>query len=341
MNIAVLLGGISPERNISMVSGRAAVNALRSLGHNVRPIDPSLGATCILSDSDLAAATPRAVTDEELAAFRPSALMECVTSSAFDGIDCAFILLHGRYGEDGYIQSLLDLRGIPYTGSTMLASAAAMDKGLSKMLFQVAGIPTAPWVTVTPDQAGDHAVIEQVLAEIEGGLVVKPNDQGSTVGMTILESPTLDTLSEAVRIAGQFSSTILIERYISGRELTVAVLGSDALPIIEIAPKAGYYDYTNKYTKGNTEYHCPADLTPEVEDHVRNLAVAAHHVLGCRAYSRVDFRLREDNIPFCLEVNTIPGFTETSLVPMAARAADMEFPALCEEIMRLSGIFAA
>lgn len=341
MNIAVLLGGISPERNISMLSGRAAVNALRSLGHTVRSIDPSLGANGILSDSDLAAATPRAVTDEELAAFRPSALMECVTSSAFDGIDCAFILLHGRYGEDGYIQSLLDLRGIPYTGSTMLASAAAMDKGLSKMLFQVAGIPTAPWVTVTPDQAGDHAVIEQVFAEIEGGLVVKPNDQGSTVGMTILESPTLDTVSDAVRLAGQFSSTILIERYISGRELTVAVLGNDALPIIEIAPKAGYYDYTNKYTKGNTEYHCPADLTPEVEDHVRNLAVAAHHVLGCRAYSRVDFRLREDNIPFCLEVNTIPGFTETSLVPMAARAADMEFPALCEEIMRLSGIFAA
>jgi D-alanine-D-alanine ligase len=138
-----------------------------------------------------------------------------------------------------------------------------------------------------------------------------------------------------------YSSTILIERYISGRELTVAVLGDDALPIIEIAPKDGYYDYTNKYTKGKTEYHCPAELSPEVEDHVRNLAVAAHNVLGCRAYSRVDFRLREDNIPFCLEVNTLPGFTETSLVPMAARAADIEFPALCEEIMRLSGIFAS
>ncbi len=341
MNIAVLLGGISPERNISMVSGRAAINALRSLGHTVSAIDPSRGANCILSDEEVAAATPRAVTDEELAAFRPAALMECVASAAFDGIDCAFILLHGRYGEDGYIQSLLDLRGIPYTGSTMLASAAAMDKGLSKMLFQVAGIPTAPWVTLTPEQADDHAVIDQVMAEIEGGLVVKPNDQGSTVGMTILDAPNVDSLSEAVRIAGQYSSTILIERYISGRELTVAVLGDEALPIIEIAPKEGYYDYTNKYTKGKTEYHCPADLTPEVEDHVRNLAVAAHHVLGCRAYSRIDFRLREDNIPFCLEVNTIPGFTETSLVPMAARAADMEFPALCEEIMRLSGIFAA
>lgn len=341
MNIAVLLGGISPERNISMVSGRAAINALRSLGHTVTAIDPSRGANCILSDEEVAAATPRAVTDEELAAFRPAALMECVASPAFDGIDCAFILLHGRYGEDGYIQSLLDLRGIPYTGSTMLASAAAMDKGLSKMLFQVAGIPTAPWVTLTPEQADDHAVIEQVMTEIEGGLVVKPNDQGSTVGMTILDAPNVDSLSEAVRIAGQYSSTILIERYISGRELTVAVLGDEALPIIEIAPKEGYYDYTNKYTKGKTEYHCPADLTPEVEDHVRNLAVAAHHVLGCRAYSRIDFRLREDNIPFCLEVNTIPGFTETSLVPMAARAADMEFPALCEEIMRLSGILAA
>jgi D-alanine-D-alanine ligase len=341
MNIAVLLGGISPERNISMVSGRAAVTALRSLGHTVRAIDPSLGAQCIVSDEELAATTPRAVTDEELAAFRPAALMECVSSSVFDGVDCAFILLHGRYGEDGYIQSLLDLRGIPYTGSTMLASAAAMDKGLSKMLFQVAGIPTAPWVTLTPEQADDHVVLDQVMSEIEGALVVKPNDQGSTVGMTILDMPNVDSLGEAVRTAGLYSSTVLIERYISGRELTVAVLGDDALPIIEIAPKEGYYDYTNKYTKGKTEYHCPAELSPEVEDHVRNLAVAAHHVLGCRAYSRIDFRLREDNIPFCLEVNTIPGFTETSLVPMAARAADIEFPALCEEIMRLSGIFAS
>jgi D-alanine-D-alanine ligase len=230
------------------------------------------------------------------------------------------------------------MRGIPYTGSQMLASATAIDKGLSKMLFQVAGIPTAQWATVTPDQHDDVELLDSIINEIKGGLVVKPNDQGSTVGMTILHTPTTDDLSGAIALAGKFSSTILIERFIPGRELTVPVLGDEALPIIEIEPKAGYYDFENKYTKGRTEYHCPADLSEEVEEHVKNLAVAAHNVLGCRAYSRVDFRLTEDNMPVCLEVNTIPGFTETSLLPMAARENGIEFGELCEAIMRESGI---
>jgi len=262
--------------------------------------------------------------------------MECFTSALFDGIDLVFILLHGRFGEDGYVQSLLDLRGIPYTGSTMLASAAAMDKGLSKMLFQVAGIPTPFWVSVRPDQADDTDLLAEVRKEINGPMVVKPNDQGSTVGMTILQQATDEELSAAIRLAGQFTELILVERYIPGREITVAVLGNNSLPIIEIVPKDGYYDYANKYTQGKTEYFCPAELSEEVQNHVQNLAIAAHNILGCRAYSRVDFRLTEDNMPYCLEVNTIPGFTETSLVPMAARAAGIEFGDLCEEIIALS-----
>lgn len=337
MNIAVLLGGLSPERNISFLSGRATVNALRERGHNVVAIDPARGANAIVSDEELRLATPQEVTREELDAFEPSKLIECLSSPQFDAVELVFILLHGRYGEDGYVQSILDLRGIAYTGSTMLASAAAMDKGLSKMLFQVAGIPTPYWMSVKPEQANDPDLIAEVLKEINGPLVVKPNDQGSTVGMTILMSPTDENLSEAISHAGEFSQTILVERYIPGRELTVAVLGNEALPIIEIEPKSGFYDYANKYTKGRTDYHCPAELSQEVQDHVQNLAVAAHHILGCRAYSRVDFRLAEDNMPYCLEVNTIPGFTETSLVPMAARAAGIEFGELCEEVMRLSG----
>lgn len=336
MNIAVLLGGLSPERNISFLSGRAAVSALRGRGHTVVAIDPARGANGIVTDEELQAATAREVTSEELASFSPIRLMECITSDQFNNIDLVFLLLHGQYGEDGYVQSLLDLRGIPYTGSTMLASAAAMDKGLSKMLFQVAGIPTPYWVSVTPEQADDNDLLGEVIKEINGPMVVKPNDQGSTVGMTILQRVTEEDLAAAIRLAGQFTRSILVERYIPGRELTVAVLGNEALPIIEIEPKEGFYDYANKYTKGKTEYHCPADLTEEVQDHVQNLAVAAHHILGCRAYSRIDFRLTEDNIPYCLEVNTIPGFTETSLVPMAARAAGIEFGELCEEIMRLS-----
>ncbi|MBK6291489.1 MAG: D-alanine--D-alanine ligase [Ignavibacteria bacterium] len=336
MNIAVLLGGLSPERNISFLSGRAAVSALRGRGHTVVAIDPARGANGIVTDDELQAATAREVTSDELASFSPIRLMECITSDQFNNIDLVFLLLHGQYGEDGYVQSLLDLRGIPYTGSTMLASAAAMDKGLSKMLFQVAGIPTPYWVSVAPEQADDNDLLGEVIKEINGPMVVKPNDQGSTVGMTILHRVTEEDLAAAIRLAGQFTRSILVERYIPGRELTVAVLGNEALPIIEIEPKEGYYDYANKYTKGKTEYHCPADLSEEVQDHVQNLAVAAHHILGCRAYSRIDFRLTEDNIPYCLEVNTIPGFTETSLVPMAARAAGIEFGELCEEIIRLS-----
>lgn len=338
MNIAVLLGGLSPERNISLLSGRAAVFALREKGHNVIALDPLRGAGEPLTDDELRAASAREVTDEERRQFEPSKLLACITSGHLDNVDAVFILLHGQYGEDGYVQSLLDLRGIPYTGSQMTASATAIDKGLSKMLFQLAGIPTAPWSSVTSDQANDHELFDSILRELKGGLVVKPNDQGSTVGMTILHTPTSDELSDAVRLAGGFSKHILIEQYIPGRELTVPVLGSESLPIIEIEPKDGYYDFENKYTKGRTEYHCPAELSEEVEEHVKNLAVAAHSILGCRGYSRVDFRLTEDNLPVCLEVNTIPGFTETSLLPMAARQVGIDFPALCEEIMRASGI---
>lgn len=338
MKIIVLLGGLSPERNISLLSGRAAVFALRQRGHHVLAIDPIRGAGDPLTDDELQAATAREVTDEERQQFTADKLLSCITSQHFDNVDAVFILLHGRFGEDGYVQSLLDMRGIRYTGSQMLASATAMDKGLSKMLFQVAGIPTAQWATVTADEHTDAELMETVVREIDGALVVKPNDQGSTVGMTILDSPTTDDLAAAVEVAGKFSSTILIERFIPGRELTVPVLGGQALPIIEIEPKAGYYDFENKYTKGRTEYHCPADLTEEVEEHVKNLALAAHNVLGCRAYSRVDFRLTEDFMPVCLEVNTIPGFTETSLLPMAARENGMEFGELCEVIMRESGI---
>lgn len=336
MKIAVLLGGISAERSISVLSGRAFVFALRERGHDVVAIDPSLGANGVIDDATLRAATAYEVTAEELAAYSPQKLVECIQSSLFDNVDLVFIGLHGKYGEDGYVQALLDLRGIPYTGSAMLASAMAMDKATSKLMFSVAGIPNAPWVTVDPVEADNDVMLTQVMSDLKGSLVVKPNDQGSTVGMTILHGPTLESLREAIQLAGTFSKIVLIEQYIGGRELTVPVLGSEALPIIEIVPHEGYYDFTNKYTKGRTEYLCPAPLSEEVQHHVSNLAIAAHDILGCKAYSRVDFRLNDENMPFCLEVNTLPGCTETSLVPMSARQAGIEFGDLLEEIIRLS-----
>lgn len=336
MNIAVLMGGISSERNISMLSGRAVTRALRERGHTVRAFDPSRGAQAELSEADLDAATNAAVTPEQLASFRREALLECVASGQLDGVDIVFNLLHGQYGEDGHMQSLLHLRGLRFTGSGMLASAVAMDKGLAKMLFQASGIPTAAWATLTAADAHDLDLIEEVRQELKGPVVVKPNDGGSTVGMTIVHSGELHDLQAAVATAAQYTNSIIVERYVQGREFTVAVLGDRALPIIEIVPHEGYYDYENKYTKGRTEYFCPADVEEHISNHMMSLAVTAHRVLGCTTYSRIDFLLTEENLPVCLEVNTVPGFTELSLVPMAARAEGIEFGELCEEIIRLS-----
>jgi D-alanine-D-alanine ligase len=336
MNIAVLLGGMSPERNISLLSGRAVVRALSQKGHRVTAVDPARGSNCVVSQSELDSARPEPVSAELLASFSPQSLADCIMSNALDGIDVVFIALHGRYGEDGYVQSLLDLRGIPYTGSAMLASALAMDKAATKVMFEAVQVPTPPWVTFTAATADDEGAHEECLRQLGTSVVVKPNDQGSTVGMTIVHRATEHDLRSAIHEALDYSSLALVETYVPGRELTVAVLGGEALPIIEIEPKEGFYDYQNKYTKGRTEYHCPADVPDYVAHHVQSLAVMAHEVVGCRAYSRVDFRLTPEMEPWCLEVNTIPGFTETSLVPMAAAQCGIEFGDLCETIIDLS-----
>jgi D-alanine-D-alanine ligase len=336
MNIAVLMGGISSERNISLLSGRAVTRALRERGHTVQAFDPARGAHAALSDADLDAATNAAVTPEELAGFRKEALMECVASGQLDGVDIVFNLLHGQYGEDGYMQALLHMRGLRFTGSGMTASAIAMDKGLAKMLFQVSSIPTAHWVTLQGSDADNLELLEEVRQELKGPVVVKPNDGGSTVGMTIVETGDLHDLQAAVKEAARFTNSIIVERYVRGREFTVAVLGDEALPVIEIVPHEGTYDYQNKYTKGRTEYHCPADLEDHVREHMMSLAVTAHRVLGCTTYSRVDVLLTEDQLPVCLEVNTVPGFTELSLVPMAAKAVGIGFADLCEDIIHRS-----
>jgi D-alanine-D-alanine ligase len=336
MNIAVLLGGISPERNVSFASGKAIAEALMAAGHTVRLIDPARGADCEISIEEISLTMDREVTDEELLSFQPGNLLACVNSAAFDGIDIVFLALHGRYGEDGYIQSLLDLRGIRYTGSKMASSALAMDKIMSKRLMHSVGIPTPEWTVAGPEQADDYAFLEEVRNEIRGKLVVKPNDQGSTVGVTIVENGNLDDIRIAIHEALRYSSLALIEKFIAGREVTVGVLGGEALPVVEIIPHDGFYDYQHKYSKGHTEYQCPADILEHDTEFLQNLAATAHHVLGCTAYSRVDFRIDEDGSPFCLEVNTLPGMTSQSLLPKAAAAAEIDFTALCEKIIELS-----
>lgn len=335
MTIAVLMGGLSPERNVSFASGKAVAEALVASGHTVQAIDPAQGANGLIDLATFTANASIPPADEELRAFQPDAIIECVQSSLFDNIDIAFLVVHGKYGEDGYIQSLLDLRGIAYTGSKMLASAVAMSKQMSKRVFQAAGIPTPPFASIRTDQASDYDVLQELRSEFGTHIVIKPDDQGSTVGMSFVTSGNLDDIKHGVELAAYYSSTVLVEPFIAGRELTVAVLGDEALPIIEIRPHDGEYDYANKYIKGRTEYICPAELDEATTEFVQNLAIDAHRALGCTGYSRVDFRL-DDGQPYCLEVNTLPGMTETSLVPKAAAATGMSFGELCEKIIALS-----
>jgi D-alanine-D-alanine ligase len=333
MNIAVLLGGTSPERFVSMASGKGVAEALTASGHTVSIYDLSLGADALIAPSALQLPTQVAPTHEELAGLSNGAIIDAIQSLP-SSIDVAFMALHGAPGEDGTVQSLLELRGIPYTGSGVLASALAMDKAMSKRIFQHYDIPTPRWFQMARGVASPGELESNVDYHTAYPVVVKPNDGGSTVGLTIVGDPS--GLAAAYELAGRYGRTVLFEEYIPGRELTVAVLGDEGLPIVEIRPRDGIYDYANKYTAGRTEYFCPAELPRSIQEELMELARRAHNALGCAGYSRIDFRLDEENAPFCLEVNTLPGMTATSLVPKAAAAAGIGYGELCERIIALA-----
>lgn len=330
------MGGISPERSISLLSGRAVVNALRERGHEVVAIDPARGAAGLLTNSDLASLSSEPPSEDFLRSLSPWALVECIGSRLLDGVEVVFPVLHGPYGEDGRIQTLLELRGLPYVGSQALASALATDKHTAKLLFVAAGIPTPRWIALSREQLSEEATLKEIRAELGAHLVVKPNDQGSTLGMSFLHDPTLDELAAAVAEAARYSELVLVERYIAGRELTVGILAEEPLPVLEIVPDGGVYDYEHKYTPGKTQYLCPAELPEDIAEFTQTLALSAHRILGCRHFSRVDFRLDQDGQPFCLEVNTIPGMTPLSLLPKAAHVAGIPFPELCERLLLMA-----
>jgi D-alanine-D-alanine ligase len=332
MNIAIFLGGISPERNVSLASGRSVACALQELGHQVTAIDPAFGN---LQPKNFLESLPHNVAEippslPELSNFSPRNYFACVNSSLLDNVEIVFLALHGKYGEDGIVQSLLKLRGMSFTGSGVLASALAMDKAMAKIVFERSGMTTPKWI-----------VLEKIIwndGELERWnnfpCVVKPNDGGSTIGMSIVEKK--ENLFSAIEHAFQYSEKVLLEEFIEGRELTVPILGNGALPIIEIQPKGGFYDYTRKYTKGETEYICPAELPSEIFSKIQSEGLKAFHVLGCKGFARTDFRLKPNGEIYCLEVNTIPGMTSTSLVPKAAKVVGIEFPQLCERIVELA-----
>ncbi len=335
MKIAVLLGGSSPERLVSIASGKGVINALRGLGHKVVAVDPALGVNQI-SESELfsqvVGENPPA--DEFLSKLSTKNYLSAIESDLFDNVDVAFIILHGKWGEDGTVQALLELRAIPYTGSGVMASALAMDKVMSKKLFLYHGTPTADWYDYHVDSCPRAPAVKEAISKIGYPNVVKPNDQGSSVAITIVNDEA--DVDVALDDAEKFSDTVMVEKFIKGAELTVGVLGDEPLPVIEIRPHGGFYDYHHKYTKGMTDYLVPAPIEKSLALKLQDISINTFRSLGCRTFGRVDFRLGDDATPYCLEVNTIPGMTETSLVPKAAAAAGISFDKLVDKIVRLS-----
>lgn len=327
MRIAVLFGGVSEERDVSVASGAQAVQALEAAGHEVIAVDTVRG---VLGPAErqqlLATGVAAQLSDEQLSVVRREAPAVLTRASELRNVDVVFIALHGGSGEDGTLQALLDLAGIPYTGSGHMSSAFAMDKDVSKRLFRSANIPTPDWVMAPISHS-------RVLTDLGLPVVVKPNKQGSTVGLTVVRHS--DQLEPAIDTAFRYDDEVVIERFIDGRELTVGILQGEALAVGEIRPKLhDIFDYASKYQPGGAEEIFPADLPDETTDLVRRFALAAHRAVKAGSYSRVDFRLDDSGKPWCLEVNTVPGMTRTSLLPQSAQAVGINFPELCDRISR-------
>jgi D-alanine--D-alanine ligase len=311
--------------------------ALEDNGHEVVLLDPSEGRQMALAEFQAKPASAAPPTAEAVDALsQGSRLLESLQSDAVKNADMVVFGLHGVPGEDGVMQSVLELMGKRFTGSGSRSSALCIDKNFTKIILEDAGVPVPKGLVVqrsaiVPER---HAAWDLARAELGLPLVIKPNDQGSTVGLTILHEDEPEAFFRAVDLACQYSDAALVEEFIEGRELTVAVIGGKALPIVEIAPEGGFYDYHHKYTKGMTVYTCPAKLDDAVASGIQADALKGFHACGCRGYARIDFRLKSDGSFYCLEINTLPGMTATSLVPKAAAAAGMSFEELCEAIVQ-------
>lgn len=293
--VAVMFGGTSAEREVSLRSGAAVLAALQKQGVDAHAFDPK---------------------DQPLSA---------LTAAGFDRV---FIVLHGRGGEDGTMQGALQLMGLPYTGSRVLGSALAMDKIRCKWLFQAQGLPTARFLVA---QAGKQLNYQDILQQLAGKVMVKPANEGSSIGMSA--ASTAQELEQALAVAFQYDNDVLVEQWIQGREFTVTVLNGKALPIVEMRTPRSFYDYEAKYQSSSTEYLCPAPLTADQTASLQQAAAAAFTAVGASGWGRVDAMLDEQGNFYLLEVNTVPGMTEKSLVPMAAKAAGLTFEQLVIQIL--------
>ena len=327
LNIALFLGGTSPEKEVSKSSSKSIFAALTRLGHKVTLMNPAYGANQPKVINEFFA-------DQEYAPLSNENYIETVNSKLLDNIDLVFLGLHGKWGEDGTIQSLLELRGKKYTGSKVLASSLSMDKIMSKILFLHYGIQTPKWISVPKNIFEPGQVLEMIKKNLGFPCVIKPNDQGSTVGLTICKDES--EVVAAVHLALDFSDKALIEEYIDGHEITVGVIEGTALPALEIKPKHGLYDYECKYTSGMSEYIVPALIPKDIFEKLQLQALMAFKALGCEGYGRIDFRVNSKWEIYCLEVNTLPGMTSTSLVPKMAKAVGISFEQLIDRIIKLS-----
>ncbi len=365
MDIVVLAGGLSTERDVSLKTGRMVGRALKERGHNVVMLDvffgypdetpdggadgPACGGTdpgcaadvdwgdlftgggldLLGEDDSIPGEAPDIAQVKMMRAdqldsfFGPNVIPICQAA------DIVFMALHGENGENGKVQAAFDLYGIRYTGAGYLASALAMDKGITKTLYESADIPTPH---------GVHMKRTEQLPFEETGVslpcIVKPNCGGSSIGVSIVQN--LAEYDTALEEAFRYEDEVVVEEFITGREFSVGVIGDTALPVIEIAPKEGFYDYENKYREGSTVETCPADLPGEISNEMQRIALASCEVLGLSAYSRTDFLLDESGRVYCLESNTLPGMTPTSLLPQEAAVVGMDFETLCEELIRVS-----
>jgi len=325
LKIAVLFGGASEEREVSISSAGQVIKALRCVGHSVVAIDTALGP---LSPEEDARILTSRVNDSppppNVLAKLPSAVFDLLRCRELTDADVVFLALHGGTGEDGTIQAMLDMAGVPYTGSGHMGSAIAMNKNVAKRLFSAGGIRTPRWLMLPCDP-------DDIIRRVGYPLIVKPNRQGSTVGLSLVQAP--EELEDAVRLARRFDTQVMVEQFIEGRELTVGVLGVHALSVGEIFVKTGeVFDYQSKYQSGHVLEQFPASLPAATLEAAQRIALRAHALLELDGYSRTDFRLDAQGNLWCLEVNTLPGMTATSLLPQSAAASGIAFSQLCEQI---------
>ncbi|MFC1490444.1 D-alanine--D-alanine ligase [Candidatus Latescibacterota bacterium] len=304
MKIAVFMGGSSDEREVSLMSGNAIYDGLKENNHDVTLFDVEWAGK--------------------------DTLFSAVEESLRNETDIIFSALHGGLGENGGIQGFLEAAGLTYTGSGITASAIAMNKDITKTLFSQHGIPTAKWLSGKADTLD----ISRIESEIGFPHVVKPVDQGSSIGLYVVRGA--DEIKSAIENAAKFGEWLMIEKYIPGKELSVPILGDDVLPVIEIKPSHEMYDYDCKYKPGMTEYIVPAEIPDSLTSEIQSFARKAFDILGLRDIARIDFKLDENDTPLCFEANTLPGMTATSLVPKSAAKAGIDFPELVSRIAELA-----